>query len=275
MTDAAVAPRPDDAADVAPAAVAQPGDELDGYLKEFETGTSQPAAQPDHQNGASLQPTGAVPLNDIDALLDELSRPTASEPLFAQGSDAHQQAQAQDQFSALQSENAQLRAHMQRAADQRDLDRLSGELQSRLPSHLPPDYAAAALKSMAVDHPELVLAFDYRGADPRAVAQELRQIQMQMNHPATLPAQREMLQQHAQRLNIALHSKSILRRAMIEIRDRAESHRPIDEQATADHDAVAAAVRGRSGTAPAEPPPNFGAMSDADLRKYTREHFGF
>jgi hypothetical protein len=48
-----------------------------------------------------------------------------------------------------------------------------------------------------------------------------------------------------------------------------------DRNATDDREAVAAAVRGASAKAAVEPAPNFGAMTDAELRKYNREHFGF
>jgi hypothetical protein len=48
-----------------------------------------------------------------------------------------------------------------------------------------------------------------------------------------------------------------------------------DRNASDDREAVAAAVRGASAKATAEPAPNFGAMTDAELRKYNREHFGF
>jgi hypothetical protein len=281
MAEAAIE-RPDEnpadvapAAPAAPASTARPGDDFENILEEYQAATSRPATQPDQPTGAAPQASG----DEIDQLLAELSQPTAHEPLFQQGTDAHQQAQAQDQVQSrldvLQSENQQLKQFVTHQRDVRDFGRLAAEVQSKLPDHLPSDYAETQLLAAAINNPTLQAAFDYRSVDPRLAAQELRQVEMQLNHAATLPAQREMLQQHAQRLNIAINSKSILRRAMIEIRDRAESHRPLDPYATADHDAVAAAVRGRSGTAPAEPPPNFGAMSDADLRRYTREHFGF
>lgn len=49
-----------------------------------------------------------------------------------------------------------------------------------------------------------------------------------------------------------------------------------DSGAQADHDAVAAAVRGASTKAPAnEPAPRLGGMSQAEFYKYTRENFGF
>ncbi len=49
----------------------------------------------------------------------------------------------------------------------------------------------------------------------------------------------------------------------------------VDEDATADHAAVAAAVRGASTKVAAEPPPDLSKMSDAELRKYTQDHFGY
>lgn len=49
----------------------------------------------------------------------------------------------------------------------------------------------------------------------------------------------------------------------------------VDEDATADHAAVAHAVRGASAKVAAEPPPDFSKMSDAELRRYTQENWGF
>jgi len=49
----------------------------------------------------------------------------------------------------------------------------------------------------------------------------------------------------------------------------------VDEEATADHAAVAQAVRGASTKVAAEPPPDLSKMSDAELRKFTQENWGF
>lgn len=49
----------------------------------------------------------------------------------------------------------------------------------------------------------------------------------------------------------------------------------VDEDATADHHAVAQAVRGASTKVAAEPPPDLSKMSDAELRKFTQENWGF
>jgi hypothetical protein len=281
--------RPDDAAD--PAAVApvdapapaeaerQPvapagGDDFDSTIREFERATAPPpTAQPE-------QPQAAP--DDLNRLLDELSKPGPLDgsPLFTHGTDVHQQLQAQEQFNSLQNENAQLRAHAQRAVDQADFGKLTGELQSKLPSNLPEDFARTQLIAMAAEKPELVLAFDTRHLDRRAVAAEMTKVEqslawLQRNPNAADPGYVAQLRQYQGQLNVALHGREILNRAMREIVSRGQAHRPIDAQATADHDAVAAAVRGSSAKASPEPPPNFGNMSDRQLREYTKTNFGF
>ena len=49
----------------------------------------------------------------------------------------------------------------------------------------------------------------------------------------------------------------------------------IDPDATADREAVAQAVRGNSTKVAAEPPPDLSKMSNAELRKYTQDNWGF
>jgi hypothetical protein len=216
----------------------------------------------------------------IDALLDELSRPgPLDNSLFTPRTGDAQQQQAEqqraaEQFNALQSQNAQLRGAIQAAADRQDFDKLTSELQGRLPQHLPDDFARTQLLAMAVQNPDLVAAYDYRHVDRKAVDTELRRVEQVFNQ-TTDPAQRAALEQYGRRLGLALNAPEIIRRATREVVKRAEAHKLIDEQATADHDAVAAAVRGASGKAQPEPPPNFGNMSDKQLARYTKEHFGF
>jgi hypothetical protein len=282
---AEAAARPDDAPDSAasapvdapaPAPDAQPT--LDESLAEYERATAPPAAP--------LDPAAQAASDDIDRLLDELSKPAPLDgsPLFGQqASDAQQQVQQQreaEQFSALQNENARLKSRLQFEADQKDFGKLTGEIQAKLPSNLPDDFAVTALKSMAVDRPELVLAFDTRHVDRRAVAAELRQVEaalfwQQRNPSAADPGYAAQLQQYRGQLNVALHSREILNRAVREVVQRGQAHRPIDETATADHDAIVFAMRGAGGKAPVEAPPNFANMSDRELKKYTREHYGF
>jgi hypothetical protein len=207
--------------------------------------------------------------------LDELSRPGPVEKsLFSPPTGDVQQQREAEQLNVLQSENSQLRQHIQRATDQADLDRLTTELQGRLPSHLPGDYARSTLIAMAMEKPELVLAFDYRGADRGAIDAELRKVQMHLS-TTTLQPYRAQLEQYAGHLNIALRSKEILRRAAFEIEKRGRAFKPVDSEATADHDAVAAAVKGAAGKAQPEPAPNFGKMSDKEFHRWTRNNLGF
>ena len=49
----------------------------------------------------------------------------------------------------------------------------------------------------------------------------------------------------------------------------------IDPDATADHAAVAQAVRGASTRVAAEPPPDLSRMSNAELARFTRDNYGF
>lgn len=52
-------------------------------------------------------------------------------------------------------------------------------------------------------------------------------------------------------------------------------HKLPDPNATEDVEAVTAAVRGASRTAPADPPPKFGSMSNAEYRKTVKEKYGY
>jgi hypothetical protein len=275
MTEAAVAPRPDDVADPAAAApvdapsAASPS--IDESLAEYERATV-PAAQTER-----AQP--AANYDELEKLLDELSKPTASEPLFAQGSDVQQQHAAQEQFGALQNENAQLRWHAQREADQRDFDKLTGGLQAKLPEYLPPDYVATQLMALAAQNPNLVAAFDLRHTDRRAAEVEMRKVEVELQRlsrdPVANQQQIAAVQRYGYQIGLALNSREILRRAIFAVEKRGRAHRPVDPDATADHDAVAAAVRGSSGKASPEPPPNFGNMTDKELARFTKQNYGF
>jgi hypothetical protein len=46
-----------------------------------------------------------------------------------------------------------------------------------LPDYLPGDFAALNFKVMAVEHPEIALAFDFRNVNRQAAAAELRQVE--------------------------------------------------------------------------------------------------
>jgi hypothetical protein len=291
------APRPDDVADAATSTpaeaerqpVAPVGNDLDNYLEEYQAATSRPATQPEQQPTDQSSPAPQASGDELDRLLDELSRPAGPAPsgLFGpryegdlQQALEQQQQDLQSRLAVTQSENQQLRGFVEHQRAVRDFNRLVTETQKMLPDHLPTDYAETQLLAAAVNNPVLQQAFDFRNVDRRAVDRELRQVEtvlahFQRNPSAAAPGQVEQLTQHSFRLGLVLNSKEILRRATHDIVKRGRSHTQIDEQATADHDAVAASVRGASGKAQPEPPPNFGAMSDAELRKYTKQNFGF
>jgi hypothetical protein len=273
--DAASAPA---ASPDAPAAA--PVDDFDQSLKEFETATTPPPASQPEQAPAPQQPN----YDEIDQLLADLQREQSGSldggPLFAapQAIDPQQQ-RALEQFNALQNENLQLKSRLQFEADQKDFGKLTSEVQSRLDPNLPSDYARTQLIAMAAENPALVAAFDYRNVDRAAVDRELRLVEGTLQRlgrdPNANPQYVAQLTQHSYRLGLALNSREILRRATIEIGKRAAAHTQIDETATADHDAVAAAVRGSSAKASPEPPPNFGNMSDKELARFTKQNYGF
>jgi hypothetical protein len=274
LTEAAA--RPDDAPDPAASApvdapASQPeADTFDSSIREFESATAppEPVARPQ-----------AAP-DEIDRLLSELQGNSPDElgQALAQF-DAQPLAQAQQQLAVAQSENQQLRAFVEHQRAQRDFSRLTAEIQGKLPAHLPADYAETQLLAEAVNNPTLQAAFDFRNVDRAAVDRELRLVEGTLQRlgrdPNANPQYVAQLTQHSYRLGLALNSQEILRRAAIEIGKRAAAHRPIDETATAEHDAVRAAVLGASGKAQPEPPPNFGQMSDRQLREYTKTNFGF
>jgi hypothetical protein len=295
MAEAAVEQRPDDVAPSAPPAApasepaparSNDGDDLERHLQEFESATARPATpapdQPAAQPGQPSQPgTGG---DELDQLLAELSQPSVASPLFTHGADAHQELQAQEQLQGrldvLQSENGQLRQFVEHQRAVADFNKLCAGVQAKLPDHLPGDYAETQLLAAAINNPTLQQAFDYRNCDRRAVDRELRQVETALahfqRHPgAAAPGQVEQLVQHSYRLGLALNSQQILKRAALEVLKRGRDHKPIDEQATADHAAVAAAVRGSSAKAQPEPPPNLSGLSDKEFARYTRQHFGF
>jgi hypothetical protein len=285
--------RPDDAAEPsasapvdapAPAAPAG-GDDFDSTIREFERATApQPAAQPE-------QPQAAP--DDIDKLLAELSRPgpvdggaldgsprTELDQALADLDRTAAMQQARQHIAGVEAQNQQLRAHLQRAADQRDFDKLATEVQSKLPDHLPKDYARSALIAMAAEKPALAAAFDLRNiTDRRAVDLELRKaetiLQQLGRDPSADPQRVAQLTEYSYRLGLALNAPEIIRRAKLEVLKRGQAHRPIDPEATAEHDAVRFAVMGASGKAPAERAPDLGGLSDKEFARYTRQTYGF
>jgi hypothetical protein len=282
MSEAAVKLEEDAVANAAPDAVPQP----DALEKSAAAKADEPAVAPAEPADDYLRkvldeydaafppqpppaPAQPPPSSDaIDQLLAELSTPSPAE---------RQQAA---QLTALQSENAQLKGHLRYQADLADFEKLAGEVQSKLPAHIPEDYAAINFKAMAAERPEIALAFDLRYVDPRAASVELNRVQIALGllqrDPLADPNRITALTQYAQRLNLARNSAAILRAARQEVIKRAERLRPpLDEAASADREAVAASVRSAGGRVAVEPAPQLGTMSNNELRKWTRDNFGY
>jgi hypothetical protein len=274
MSEAAVKLEDDVVADAAPDAVppaadepvVQPAPAADDYLQkslaEFDAAfPPQPPSQPPPPPPVQSPPSGDA----IDQMLAELNTASAAE---------------QQQLSALQAENSQLRGRIQYETDLADFNRFAGDLQAQLPDYLPDDYAAIHLKAAAATNPTLALAFDYRNADRNAVGVELRRVEIALSqaqrNPYADPKVVASLNAYGQRLTVAYNSAAILRQAERAVIKRAQAvPRPIDSDATADKLAVVAAIRGASAKAAVEPPPQLGTMSNNELRKWTRDNFGF
>jgi hypothetical protein len=132
------------------------------------------------------------------------------------------------------------RAEYQKQVDLGELDRIAGELGSDLRAefpYLPEGYARARLVELAMSDDQLVRAFDNRQADPRTFGFHLGRV-----------------------------------RALL----RKEASKTPDPQLSADVAAVIHAVRSTSSHGHiAEPPPDFGQMSENEFRQFTRTNFGF
>jgi hypothetical protein len=230
------APLPDDTADAAPVDPPASQPDADTFDSSIREFETATAPQPVAQPRSA---TDTETLNDLDALLEEFSQPTGpgQSPLFTHGADAHQQAQAQ------QLAEQKFNEYVQRAEYQRQ------EIE-------------AAHKIVTEDHRRLREEFsDLRDVDLDRFYNE--RLQQNPNYGVAF------FNRH--RNPHAFHV--VHQRLLSEFRQEWKS-RP-DVVAKADHDAVAAAVRGSSGKAQPEPPPNFGNMSDAELRRYTKTNFGF
>jgi len=153
-------------------------------------------------------------------------------------------------------------------------------LQKQLPSWLPPDWAETKLRALA-HSPELCLAFDLRSVDRKAANLELQKVQAALwqlqQNPQADPARVQQLQQHGQRLEIAVAAPGILRKARLDIiNEAAKLKPPVDEDVTAWRAEIAASMRGASMPVDwKEPAPDFSKMSDAEFRDFTKRNYGF
>jgi len=247
---------------VAPAEPAAASDDLDGALAEYE------AAVPQAEPGEAVIPS------DDDGDMQKLAADALAEYQQQQ-----QQGQPDNRLAELQGENAQLRHAAWVESEKADFGKFTADIQTELPEHLPTDYAETQLMAAAAKNPELAAAWELRNSDRRAVDLELSKVERALaqlqNNPAADRKKVAALMQYGYRLGLAYNSREILKRARADIVNRGREIRPIDPEATADYEMVAQAVRGAGGKVAAEPAPDLSKMSDAELRKYTQDNYGF
>jgi hypothetical protein len=238
----------------------------------------------------SPTPPEATPDSDLDSLLAEFDAKTQSdqpptteteqprdnaidELLAGYSADEKRISDLQGQVDTLQME-----AH--RAKELDAFSEYASDIQAQLPSWLPPDWAETKLRSLAHDK-ELCLAFDLRAVDRKAANFELQKVQAALwqlqQNPQADPARVKQLNDYAYRLNVAVTAPAILRKARLDIINAAARLKPpIDEDTTAWRAEIAASMRGASMPLDfKDPPPNFGQMSDAEFRDYTKRNYGF
>jgi hypothetical protein len=236
-----------------------------------------------------IAPAAPEPSDDVEQLLAEFDRannqggqqtPVQEDPI----ADLLRDPADQQRIGELTGELDGLRGEVHRKAELEAFDKFSSELQAKLPEHLPPDYSRNALLAAAAQDPNLQAAWGYRGITPAQRAQadaEFRQLEQL--HAQVLRAPDDgrkasalaQIENAGRTLGLMLNSREILRRLERDIVNRASEFKPIDQDATADRNAVAAAVRDGGGKVTADPPPNLGAMTNNELREYTRKNFGF
>jgi hypothetical protein len=155
------------------------------------------------------------------------------------------------------------------------------KIQERIQDYdVPDDYAELLIRKMADEDPRLDVAWKARNVDPVACRVEFDRVQgllrqAKANPSLASPQEIASAEQWLWQLQVAIHARTILRQTEEAVVKKARSRPKIDEQVSADRMAVANAVRGASGKVGEEPAPNFGQLSDAELKDYTRKNFGF
>jgi hypothetical protein len=253
---------PDESA-APPSTPAQPQDELDRYLAEYD---QQAAAQPKPEQ---QQPQQSSTIDEIDRLLDELKQPQQPDP-HQVSADAQVEARARGLYEqeAYRGQLAQ------------EFGAYCSKGQERLPDYLPEDYFRSQMLAMHSADPRLEVAFEAQFVDPVAVRVELERANAGLARarmdPLAAPGTVQALEQRVWKLEVAFHARTILKQAEAEIVKKANARKPVDPDLTADHAAVVAAMKGAGAKLNvAEPAPAFGHMGEAEFRRYTRENFGF
>jgi hypothetical protein len=262
MTDTAVIEREPEVA-TSEADVAAPAAEpsLDDLLEEYDRAT----AKPDEPDGSN-QETNA-PIADVDAFLADLGKDS-------------------QRVTELEGEIGSLRAAELQRRDREDFEGFSTKLQEQLGPNVDDQFARTNLLALAVENPALEAAWRYRNltdAERRAADLEFQQlevlynrVQQAPNDPRKAAALAEM-ERRGQELGLMMNARTILNNTWRDVQKRASKVAPaIDEQATADRDAIYQSIR--DGQGPINIPeekPNFGIMDDKTFRDYTKRHYGF
>jgi hypothetical protein len=250
-----------------------PQDDLDRLLAEYDAGVpKQSEANPEPATDGLTKPTDAPVHQSLDQLLALSTDPRIS--------------QLEGELAGVRSEAEQLRAEAHRQQEWAAFQEYASDLQKRMPEWVPDGYAELKLKALAHD-PTIAAAFDYRNVDRAAANLELQKVQAALAHlqsnPTALallqqsnPTRVQELQQYANKLNIAVNSAAILRKATLDIIREAEKlPPPIDPDATAWRNEISWAVKSASAKRIAEPPPAFGRMTDNEFRDWKRNNLGW
>jgi hypothetical protein len=231
--------------------------DLDDLLSEFDAAVPP---SPKDDSGAGAAEVDPELQNEAAAALREM------EP----------RAQNDDVLAALQNENLAWRQEARRAADVADFTELASSIQKQLPEHVPDDYAATQLLALSAINPNLKAAFDLRNADRRAADLQLRKVEAALASDPNAPKEKvAALWQYGNRLGLALNAKEIIKRATNEVVRRAKAFKPIDPDATADREMVAAAVRDAHHKIEPTAPPDLSELSNRELRDHVRREYGF
>jgi hypothetical protein len=246
---------------------APPPDPIQALLDEFEAG--QAGAQPEAELPADpLNDRPDNPQDDLAAIMEGLSGDKA-------------------RVTELETEIGSLRAAEFQRAEREAFDGFSKKLQAECGPNVDEHFARTNLLAMAAENPALEQAWRFRSvtAEQRRAAdlefQQLEVLYWKTQQAPDDPRKAEALAQLERRgheLGLMMNAQKILNNAWRDVVSRAEKVKPaIDEDATADRNMVAAAIRdsGANRPMPPSPAPNFGSMTDNELREYTRKNFGY
>jgi hypothetical protein len=237
---------------------------LDALLAEFDSVTAKPTEQP------PAAENGAVSDNEVEKFLADLDTG----------------AKDRQRITDLEGELNSVRAAEYQRQELAALDKFCGELQSQLGPNIPDDYAKASLLAMAAQDPNLEVAWKYRGLTNEQLAnadkefRELEALYGKLTHSQDNDPRKQqaiaVLESRGRELGLMMNARAVIANAKRSVIKRAEAHKVYDEDATLDRAAISQAIRDGQGPINIpERPPNFGTMTDAEFKNFTRKHYGF